>query len=69
MWVRMLVSQRIQEAGRERCLDEGREYDLADPVGLSLVVLGFAAAASAPTADVRETKPERVPENGRRRRR
>jgi hypothetical protein len=61
----MLVARALQEAGRERRLDVGQVYDLADPVALALIATGAACRYTAVAPP--EIKPDAPLETARRR--
>lgn len=54
MRIRMVIAQRLQEAGAERPLSIGEVYDVSDVVGSSLIASGDAVLAGPV---VLETKP------------
>lgn len=65
MRVRMTRQRVLQDAGRERPLVVGVEYELPDPVAQSLVASGAAEAVVEEERAARrapETKPTRAPE-------
>jgi hypothetical protein len=65
MRIRMIAARILQEAGRERPLSVGVEYDAAEGVALDLIASGAATRGGlAPP----ETKPDAPPETKRGRR-
>jgi hypothetical protein len=65
MRIRMIAARTLQEAGCERPLSVGVEYDLAEGVALDLIASGAAAPAGLRPP---ETKPDATPETKRGRR-
>lgn len=64
MRVKMLRARVLQDAGKERPLDLGCEYDLAPVVAVSFVATGAAVIVEdvAAVSAAPETKPLRAPE-------